>query len=175
MNPPISFDIPVSVWPQSREVDAEARPLYEGISGVILNRVLTVMFVPQFARRADNWPPIVPEDIDTLSTPDEARRLSAAMASYTVTPDPQRAGEVETIPAFDPELPEPVIFYVGSADFAVFARELSEVAQHVSGNSSSMRLFDLGAYEFARYLLTNVLASDHFSLEDAQKLRGGSK
>jgi len=73
MKPSLKHDFTVSVRHQIWEEAPEVAELYQGIYSVILNFLVTIMFVPEVERTVDSWPPVLPENVDSVSTELEAR------------------------------------------------------------------------------------------------------
>lgn len=55
------------------------------------------MFVPELEINPDNWPPVLPEDVDEAISETEARLFTAALSDYMVTPNSLLAGKQEKI------------------------------------------------------------------------------
>jgi hypothetical protein len=91
------YDFLVSVRHQAWEEEPKVAPLYQGIFDVTLNHTIGIMFVPDLEKNTNCWCPILPDNIDDITTNIEARLVSIALSKYSVTPNPLLAGQEEII------------------------------------------------------------------------------
>jgi hypothetical protein len=89
------------------------------------------MFVPELEINPDNWPPVLPDNVDEVSSETEARLFTAALSDYTVTPKSFLAGtqEIISIPSFNEDMEDShidsrrgVLFYVSHQEFDAFSK-----------------------------------------------------
>ncbi|HOW49084.1 MAG TPA: hypothetical protein P5305_01065 [Rubrivivax sp.] len=162
MKPKPERNFPVSVWPLSADRPPETSALYDGIWRLILNHTVWIYFVPRFIDRVDGWPPCLPEDIDAPKDRIEARLITLAMASYSVTVSDERHGTEELLPSVDPEFDQPnVVFYVGGDEFAELCAELADLAAQLTSAWQSFRVSSLQGLKLARFIESRFLASPY--------------
>lgn len=180
MKPSLEQNFSVSVRHQIWEELPEKAEFYRGIYSVTLNYLVSVMFVPEFEITQDNWPPILPEDVDEVSSETEARLFIAALSDYTVTPNSLLAGKQEIIPLLsvnedmkdsDIDPKRGVIFFVNSQEFEVFSKELSALADQTPGVHDYVKISKIKYLELAKFILSNIIESQHFSAQDLKTLR----
>lgn len=179
MKPSLERDLTVSVRHQIWEEAPEVAEFYQGIYSVTLNFLVTVMFVPEVARTVDNWPPVLPENVDNVSTELEARLFTIALSDYTVTPNSLLAGKQELIPLSlvsldmnnsDSVAKMGVVLYVSSQEFEVFSKELSGLAEQTPGVHDSVRIGEIQNLEVSKFILSSVIGYPHFSAGDLRVL-----
>ncbi|HBE60740.1 MAG TPA: hypothetical protein DEG17_21685 [Cyanobacteria bacterium UBA11149] len=179
MKASLERDFTVSVRHQIWEELSEKYEYYRGIYSVNLNFLVTVMFVPGFEINEEQWPPVLPENIDDVSSENEARLFTTALSDYTVTPQTRWAGKAEKIPLpsgkedgenSDINLQTGVVFYVSDREFDVFSQELSALAQQTSGAHDSVKISEIKELEVSKFLLAKIVESPHFSTRDLKIL-----
>lgn len=143
------------------EAPADTSKFYEGIFCVYLAPTAPIAFVPEFPRDHANWPPVLPENTDALSTEDDARRVTVLLNNFTVTPgDPTKSPEHLALPPvhFDgqPIRFESNIWYVGEDVFQQFSRELADFVENI-GESPANACFDRA---FVRFIFNNIVGSN---------------
>jgi hypothetical protein len=159
VKPSPRHDFPVGVSAARNEHAAEYARAFAGIYTVTLNHAISIELVPTVDRRPP-WPPELPEDVDCPASSDEARRTAIRLARYAVTPDAQRAGGVERLPA---ELDAGVVFFVELAEFDALIAECEALEQRFSGPHDAVPVSTLGTSRLARLLHERVLASGQLS------------
>ncbi|MBD2778898.1 hypothetical protein [Iningainema tapete] len=178
MKPSLLSDFTVSVRHQIWEESPEVAELYRGIYSVTLNFLVTVMFVP-FERTVDNWPPILPENVDEVTSKLEARLFTIALSDYTVTPNShiKEQQELITLPLVSEEakldsLTEiKVVLYVSPQKFEIFSQELSWLAEQTPSVHDYVRISEIENLEIAKFILSDLIGSNHFSAEHLIILR----
>lgn len=177
-------DFTVSVRHQIWEELPEKSEYYRGIYSVNLNFLVSVMFVPGFEINEEEWPPVLPENLDEVSSENEARLFTTALSDYTVTPQTRWAGKAEKIllPSgkedrenSDINLQTGVVFYVSNREFEVFSQELSALAQQTPGAHDSVKISEIKELEISKFLLDKIVDSPHFSTQDLKILRREDK
>ena len=93
-----SHDFKVHVCREEPEPEPEYAKFYRGIFHVLISNFQPITFVPSFPRTAENWPPLLPDNVDLVESEHQARLFTAGLADYTVTPDVELAGQEELIP-----------------------------------------------------------------------------
>jgi hypothetical protein len=186
MTIPTDYDFAIHVQPQMLEVLPEVASLYEGIYSVTLNHLITVLFVPEVSRNPEQWPPMLPEDLDFPSSITEARLWTIGLSKHTVVPNSDLAGQEEII-NFPPPLPSTpsefrlkddsdnsmehgVIFYVTPQEFARFSEELAEVRRRTTSIRDKVDASEISELGFVRLLVSRIIASEHFSQRDLEVL-----
>ncbi|MBR8835462.1 MAG: hypothetical protein DSM106950_15925 [Stigonema ocellatum SAG 48.90 = DSM 106950] len=171
MKPSPQYNFPVSVRRQTWEEEPEVAPLYQGIFDVTLNHALSVVFVPEFERNANCWPPILPDNVDEITTEIEARMVTVALSKYSVTSNLLLAGLEEIISRVVWEAPQQgVIFYVTPQEFKVFSAELSILSEQLPAVYSSRQVSEIENLEVTKFLISRILASTYIAEEDLQML-----
>jgi hypothetical protein len=179
MKPSLERNFSVSVRHQSWEVLPETAEFYRGIYFVRLNFLVYIMFVPEWEINPDNWPPVLPDNVDEVSSETEARLFTAALSDYTVTPNSLLAGtqEIICVPSvnkdmgysdFDSE--RAVLFYVSHQEFDAFSKELSALADRASGVHDFVRISEIEELEVAKFIVSIVIDSPYFSAGDLETL-----
>lgn len=162
MKPSPRHDFPVGITSHRYEYAEEYAAAVAGIYSVTLNHTISIELVPTIDRRPP-WPPELPDNVDCPASADEARRTAIRMTSYAVTPDAQRAGEIERLPA-DPaeDISESIIFLVTPAEFDAMSAEC-EARERPSGYRDGEPVSTLGRSPLARFLLERFLTSGQLS------------
>jgi hypothetical protein len=165
-------DYPVGVRPRSWDEEGDLAALYAGVYDVALNQMVKITFVPDLGIAA---PPFererLPEDLDALTTPEQARLEAALFARYAVTPNAARAGTTE-------RLPKPpwrsrdggIVLYVTPDEFARFAADLEALAPDLGGSYSEVPISQLRGHP-ALDFVAELVSSPRFEDEDAFWLR----
>lgn len=166
MKPSPRYDFPVGVGADSTEYSGATRNAFSGIYTVTLNHIVLVTFVPS-VNRQEPWPPALPEDFDSVSDSETARRSMIALARLSITPDDSRAGTIER---HGSDKDARTIFYVRQDEFAVFARELEVVSDKLPGVHDTALISELGDQSFVRFLLDKVLPSGRLTDHALQML-----
>jgi hypothetical protein len=179
MKPSLKHDFTVSVRHQIWEETPELGEFYQGIYSVILNFLVTIMFVPEVERTVDYWPPVLPENVDSVSTELEARLFTIALSDYTVTPNSLLAGKQELIQKqlvsedrnnSNSVSKMGVLLYVSSQEFEVFSKELSDLAAQTPGVHDYVSISEIQNLELSKFILDSVIDSPHFSAGDLRVL-----
>jgi hypothetical protein len=171
MKPSPHYDFSISVRHQSCEEEAEVAVLYQGIFDVILNHTVNIMFVPDIVINSQYWPPVLPENLDDISTEIEARLITVALSKYTVTPNSLLAGKEEIIPQTDSNYCQSgVVFFVTPEDFKIFSMELLMLAEQIPSLHSSKKLSEIQNLNFIRFILSHIITSKYFAEHDLQIL-----
>lgn len=165
MKPTPRHDFPVNVWPESHDHPSPVNELYRDVYTATLDHIVHIQFVPAFQRTP--WPPELPNDVDEVTSKDEARRTIIALASYSVTPDARRAGEFETL---ETDEFQGVIFYVSVDEFERVATELRALADRFGGVHDSIPISELGGSAFEKLLLERIIPSGQLSSRDLAML-----
>jgi len=178
MKPSLERDFTVSVTYQSQEVLPKTAKFYKGIYLVTLNFLVDIMFVPELEMNPDNWPPVLPDDVDNVSSETEARLFTAALSRYTVTPKSLLAGTqkiIYTLPFkgeredSDLDSRKGAIFYVSPQEFDIFSKELSALADQTSGVHGFVKISPIKELEVAKIILS-IVDSQYCSAEDLSNL-----
>ena len=184
MKPSLESDFSVSVKHQIWEELPEKAEFYRGIYSVNLNFLVNIMFVPEFEINPDKWPPVLPENVDEVTTEIEARLFTAALSDYTVTPNSLLAGKQEIIPLpsvnedmknSDVDAKMGVVFYVSHHEFDIFSKELSVLANQTPGVQDYVKISQIKEMELAKFILSNIIGSQHFSTGDLKILGRGNQ
>lgn len=110
------------------------------------------MFVPEFERNVNHWPPTLPENVDNVSSELEARLFILFFSDYTITPDSLRSGQQEIITLTsaaeevknsDSASDVKVVFYVSPEEFATFSRELCALAEQTLGVHDYVKISEI--------------------------------
>ena len=166
MKPVPRVDFPVGVWAESAGRSPPLDLAYQGIYSVTLNHTVVVAIVPEIDRRAP-WPPELPENVDEIETPAEARRTMIALGTIVVSPDAERAGTTEVLRTDGSTC---VVFHVGVEDFARLAAELESLVQRLASVHDTVRISSLNPGPLSRLVLERVLPSGHLSARDQAML-----
>jgi hypothetical protein len=169
----------VHVCREEREPEPEYAPFYKGIFHVLITHLLPITFIPHFDRTAENWLPILPDDVDIVHSCNQARLFTAALADYAITPDEALAGQTETFciskgSVSFASLPKKVesettiflnndnteltgiLFYVTSEQFAHFSQELLEIEQHTFWPNQYIALSKVKEFECIKFIFANI-------------------
>ena len=157
----------------------ETAEFYRGIYAVSLNFLVDIMFVPELEINPDNWPPVLPDNVDEVSSQTEARLFTTALSCYTVTPNSLLAGtqEIIFIPSINkemensnPDSKRTVIFYVSPQEFEAFGKELPALADRTPGVHDFVRISEIGELEVAKFIVFMIIDSHYFSVRDLKIL-----
>ncbi|RSN45148.1 hypothetical protein DMC64_20110 [Amycolatopsis sp. WAC 04197] len=135
--------------------------LHEGIWDVLLNRMVTVSFVPDIGQPVHDRARST-TGLDEITTERQARLEAAMFADYTVTPNTELAGRTTRSQT---TFWRGLVFYVDPAEYARQAADLR--ALDVVGATVS-ELRGHPAVDF----IERIVASPEFADEDAFWLRG---
>jgi hypothetical protein len=155
MKAPNRHDVLIGVTHARREHDPAYADALADLYTVTLNHAIAIEIVPAVDRQRQ-WPPALPDDVDRPASPDEARRIAIRLARYAVTPDAQRAGSVERLPA---EADGGVIFFVDPAEFDALVAECAALERGFTGIHDATPLSALGASCLAEFLRERFLPS----------------
>jgi hypothetical protein len=151
----------------------EQLPLYEGMYSFTLNQVVEVLFLPRVTPDGPPWSlDDLPDDVADFTTPEQIRMLEISHASYSVTPDDERAGTVMQIAwpyewppegniLTPPDEPPPVftVYFVSLDEFTRLSSDLEDLT-HVAGNVHSMvRHSKVADHEAVRFIDQRILDS----------------
>jgi hypothetical protein len=114
-------DPPVRVRPRKWEEEPPLNVLYEGVYEVTLNYTTTISFVPVVTLPYDHT--LLPENLDELTSPEQARLEAVLYADWAVTPDDARAGTKAQLPPLSYG-DGGVVFYVTGEQFERYAADL---------------------------------------------------
>ena len=137
------------------------------------------MFVPEFKITQDNWPPVLPDNVDEVSSETEARLFTPALSDYTVIPNSLLAGtqEIISIPPFKKDMEDSdidsrrgVLFYVSHQEFDDLRKDLSALADRTSGVHDFVRISEIEELEVAKFIVSMVVDSQYFSARDLETL-----
>ncbi len=171
MKPSPQYDFPVSVRCQTWEEEPEVAALYQGIFDVTLNHTLSVMFVPEVEINDNFLFPILPDNVDEISTELEARLVTIALSRYTVTPNSLLAAKEEIISLSGwRSSQEGVIFFVTPQEFSIFSTELSMLAKEIPSVHSDKKVSEIKNFEVTKFLIDRIIPSKYFAEEDLQIL-----
>lgn len=171
MKPSPHYDFSISVKHQTCEEAPEVAALYQGIFDVILNHTVSVMFVPDIVINSQYWPPVLPENLDDISTEIEARLVTVGLSRYTVTPNSLLARKEEIIPQTDSNYCQSgVVFFVTPEEFKIFSMELSMLAEQISSLHSSKKVSEIQDFHFIQLILSHIIPSKNFAEQDLQIL-----
>jgi hypothetical protein len=167
---------PVGVRPQEWDEPNENAPLYRGIYAVTLNYTVDIAFVPDISAIAPPWDRrMLPDNIDTIDTPEMARLATALFSSYVVTPNDRMAGAEDRInrkppPGMEHVDTSGVVFYVTAEEFARFATQLDDLVEIASDRHPGVRVEDLRDREVIAFIERRVVASPLLQPADAEML-----
>jgi hypothetical protein len=162
MKPARSHELSVGVWPVQRDHSGAGASLYNGIYTVTLNGTVQLDVIPQ-VDRSPPWPPVLPDNVDLCTTPDEARRITLLLARYAITPASQDSVEI---------VDDVTIFDINGATFAQLSTELEVIAGVMTGVHDSVDFSELQARApvFERFLRERFLVSDRILPPDLAML-----
>jgi hypothetical protein len=173
MKPAPQQDYPVRAGREAWEHDTR-RELYAGIFTLELNHTVQVTFLPDVSRYAPPWSDrLLPNDVDEVSTVDEARLATGLLANYLVTPNPALAGTGErfTLTSGDGSGSHSgVVFYVTPEEFARYRAELERYDDYDDGWDSDATVSQLRRYAVIRFVEREVVASPLLDPYDAMIL-----
>jgi len=167
MKPTPKYDFPVGVRRFSLDHVGDAASHYDGIFSVILNHTVSIEFVPELDR-SPPWPPPIPENVDRVASPTEARRTTVSLADLVITPDPTRADSDELISHADGQC---VLFYTSPDEFRTLVRELQAIERSLSDIHDTVPISNLAGGRLAGLLLYRILGSKALSA-DALRMLG---
>ncbi|HET9396894.1 MAG TPA: hypothetical protein VFO36_12635 [Nitrospiraceae bacterium] len=166
MKPYPKSDFPISV----REETVEHLHLpgvaqfYRGIFGVRLNFTAEVVFVPRI-EVDDLWPPgRMPENLDEISSEQEARKATVLCFSVCITPNDESAGTraAWTMPKAlrlpEQKISERSILYVTETEFSDCSAELAAVAEQTPFVHDAVPLSSVRHLKFVELLLARVIS-----------------
>lgn len=179
MKPSPERNFPVTVRAEYHEHPAANPAVFADVYRLILNFTVTVTFMPGI----DPDAPLSPDDnFDEPLTAGRAAWTAAYAADCIVARSDALAGtqrRIELLPApgYEPEPPGddsiPLV-YVSSRDFAIYARELAELADQFSGPRDSKPLSEVAGYQVVAFALANIVNAAHLSSRQLELLgRGG--
>jgi hypothetical protein len=128
-----------------------------------LNQMVTVTFIPPLgpsSRPFDRSQ--LPDELDNVADPEEARLEAVMFAARAVTPDAHLAGTHEQLPIpswrKESRARPGVVFYVSPTEFATFAADLEALSRNVGELCPDTPVSSLQghpAIEFVKQLLTD--------------------
>lgn len=71
----------------------------------------------------------------------------------------------------DIDLKRGVVFFVNPQEFDVFSKKLSELANQTSGVHDYVKISEIKELELAKFILSNIISSQHFSARELKILR----
>jgi hypothetical protein len=163
------------------ETLSEFSHFYKGIYSVYLNQIVEISFVPSILQTEDNWPPVLPSNIDEPSSEQEARLWTVGLSDYVVTPSSLLAGKTQIIPAIpypegglkaDGEESYGIVFYVSPEEFDKFSRELERLSETILSVHDYVRVSEVEKLTFANFIISDVIGSDLFNNKDLDILAG---
>lgn len=158
-------DFVINLWHYVWEYEEPHSDFYRNIYAVILNRFISVVFVPEVDRNVVSWLPIAdPKIIDGANSVLEARLQTLATETYCVTPSRLLAGQEEKMPppSFAPDSGEGVIFYVTPEEFEIYSREITMLDEKIGRESGGHYASELQNFKFVQLLLNRVITSKNF-------------
>jgi hypothetical protein len=167
MKPTPKYDFPVGVRRSSLDHVGDAASHYDDIFSIVLNHTVPIEFVPELDR-SPPWPPPLPENVDRVASPTEARRATVALADLVVTPDPARPGDDEVISHAHGQC---VLFYTSPDEFRALVRELDALERSLSDFHDGVPVSHLAGRRLADLLLHRILRSKAVSA-DALRMLG---
>lgn len=171
MKPSPHYDFSISVRHQTYEEEPEVAALYQGIFDIRLNHTVSIMFVPDIVIDSKYWPPVLPENVDNISTEIEARLITVGLSRYTVTPNLLLAGKEDIIPQpVSNYCQSGVVFFVNPEDFKIFSMELSMLAEQIPSLHSSKKASEIQDFNFIKLILSRIIPSKYFAEQDLQIL-----
>jgi hypothetical protein len=165
-------DYPVRVRPLSMEVEPSVAALYAGGYEVAFNYMVTFSFVPDLGTTAPAYDrALLPENLDEVATPEQARLEAVLFAEYAITPNDRLAGTNERLPAppWADGWPGGVVSYVRAEQFARFAIDLEALVPDLCALYSDTPISRLGghpALDFAVRLTAEPWFTDGSWLRD---------
>lgn len=159
-------DFVINLWHYIWEYEEPCPDFYRGIYAVILNRFISVVFVPEVNRESISWPPIAdPTIFDGADSVLNARLQTLATESYSVTPNRILAGQEEKIPppSFAPDSDGCVIFYVTPEEFKIYRQEITMLNQKIGRAGEGVCASELQDFKFVQLLLNRVITSPNFA------------
>jgi hypothetical protein len=170
MKPLARYDFPVNIRFHTHEVNKEVQPFYEGIIEVTLNFHIAIVFVPEIDRLASGWPPKLPDNIDNINSEMEARIITIATESYSVTPNRILAGKEEVVESSESGCQDGVLFYVTPDEFNDFINELNLLSVEIGRVYNSRKISEIQDNKFAQFILNRVIKSGYFRSFDLKIL-----
>lgn len=155
-------DYTVRVLRQEWEEPDATAPMYRGIFAVGLQQLVDISFVPDVSGLAPPWDyRLLPDNLDTIETPEMARLATALLSSYVVTPNDARSGTEErfTWPSTDGPDTSGVVFYVTAEEFARYAADLDRLTAVAGSLYSDRQVSTLLDHEVIGFLERRVVAS----------------
>lgn len=160
MNKLSGRDFKLHVCREEREVEPEYAKFYRGIFHVLISNFQPITFVPAFLKNKNNWPPLLPENVDIVESHDQARLFTAALADYAVTSDAELAGKEELIPlpaisGTDQQMAR--IFYVTPEQFAGFSQELAIIEKQTFWVNEYVMLSQVQHFNCIQFILSKII------------------
>lgn len=160
MNKLSGRDFKLHVCREEREVEQEYAKFYRGIFHVLISNFQPITFIPHFLKNKNNWPPLLPENVDLVESHDQARLFTAALADYAVTSDAELAGEEELIPlpamsGRDQQMAR--IFYVTPEQFADFTQELALIEKQTFWVNEYVMLSQVQHFNCIQFILSKII------------------
>lgn len=159
-----SADYPVRVLRQEWE---EENSLYAGIFAVTLNHTVDIAFIPDLSPVAPPWEELrLPEDLDAITTPEQARLATALLTPYVVTPNDARAGGDET---FSSDGDRHIVYYVSATEFDEYAAELAALSTTAAGSLRSQPQVSAlrDQHPVVRFIETRIVGSGQLQPQHA--------
>lgn len=156
------------------EDPGESERLYAGMWTFDLNQVVSVSFVPDLTAVPRPWSvDALPDDIDDFTQAWQVRLVEVLTTSYSVTPDPERAGAEEQFPWPWPgddgrPMPPCTVFYVTPEEFERLAADLAELSQVAGNVHSTVRRDEITDHEVVAFVERRVLGSPLFTADHAR-------
>lgn len=169
MKPFPTDNFPISVRKQIWEEDPNSAVFYQNIFDVRLNFSVSIMFIPTLCQKLQSgWIPVLPDNVDDISTELEARLVTAALSQYVVTPDRKLAGtEIALKNNMLQGKNTSVFFYVTPEEFEIFILELSNLADKFPFVHDSCEVSIISNLEFVKLIRSRIIPSKYFAQEDS--------
>jgi hypothetical protein len=167
-------DYPIQVILESEEQDGPDAHHFDGIYWMVLNHTVHVAFVPDLSGLAPPWDyRQLPPTIDEVTSPQQARLLTAFHARYMVTPNEPLAGTEERFEGRGTggaEARTGVVFYTTGAEFQRFQAGLADLSEIVFSPWPDETVSDLRRFEVVTFLERRVVGSAWLRPPDAAML-----
>lgn len=165
------YDFPVRAFAEGQDYVGAVRDAYKGMYGITLNRVVTLTLIPTVSQRRP-WPPGLPDDFDSITDVETARRSVLALAEFAIVPDDSRAGSTESQPR---ERGHGTIFYVSTDEFTELTRDAEALSDEHPAVYDSVPISKLGNRAIGRLVNERVLPSGKLTERQLHMLGRNSK
>ena len=168
----IVTNMTIRVRNQSQDENPSTAGLYDDIFCVSLGKRIDIVFVPHIARWHDNWPPILPNNLDLISSRLDARLSCVALTRYSVTPNGDfGVDEFEVLMADDKGgswAAHRTVYFINSAEFAQYQSELALIEPQLYDINCATKFSSVKDLGVIRFITQRVINSPQFDLQAVQ-------